>query len=311
MQNRIATITTGEASLQNQTAGLAKCLSSDVKQYIVRPPNWFGKLPAFLVPSMVLDLPDIQSAEVLISCGRKSGAFSLALKRKFPELFTIHIHNPQIPTSYFDLVIPMQHDQCKGNNVFAIETAIHHLQQADLLLAKKEFKDRLDQMPEKKIAFLLGGNTKDYSFTEEEFTSLVNTIDHMRQQGVGVLLTTGRRTPITFVEKLKNYDAPDIWVYTGNGKNPYQCFLAAADGFVITAESVSMISDALFTGRPVNVLPLQGFNKRLDRFINQLLEKQMIRKWNGEFQDYEYKAVDSKQAVAGHVLEKLAKRFHR
>ena len=307
MQINVATITTGEASLQNQTLGLAKSLSDAVEQYVVQPHKFFGKLPAFMVPAWSLALPEIKSASVLISCGRKSAAYSLALKKQNPDLITIHIHDPQIPTKYFDLVVPMQHDNCRGKNIYPVKTAIHHLQQADLLNATTGFESRLAQMPEKKVAFLLGGNTKDYTFSEANFNTLIEGIASLRQKGIGILLSTARRTPDKYKEYLKRFSEPDMWVYTGEGENPYLCFLQEADSFVITAESVSMVSEALFTGKPVQVFPLEGFNKRLDRFKNHLLEQDLIRVWQGELESYHYPKQDSKLAAAEYIRQHVLK----
>ena len=47
-----------------------------------------------------------------------------------------------------------------------------------------------------------------------------------------------------------------LWDETGD--NPYFGILALADRLIVTAESISMISEALATGRPVHVLPLEG-----------------------------------------------------
>lgn len=307
MQIKAATITTGEASLRNQTMGLARCLTCLIKEYIVKPPPLLGKLPALLVPKIFLDLPDIQDANLLIACGRRSAAYSLALKKQNPRLFTIYIQNPQIPLRYFDVVVPMQHDNCSGKNVFPIQTAIHHLRREDLNRASAPFFAQLKMLPEKKVAFILGGNTKDFRFTKANLDKILIAMDRFKQAGHGVLVSTARRTPEHITEELKRQSHRYDWGFFGEGENPYLCFLNEADSFVMTSDSVSMISETLFTGKPIYLIDLQGFNKRLNKFKTGLLEQGFVREWSDEIADYSYDAPDSKQLVAEKIKQEFIK----
>jgi uncharacterized protein len=47
-----------------------------------------------------------------------------------------------------------------------------------------------------------------------------------------------------------------VYPWTPDGDNPYQAALALADKFVVTSDSVSMISEALSTGKPVSLFML-------------------------------------------------------
>ncbi len=305
MQIKAATITTGEAAIRHQTLGLARYLTTDVHEFIVKPPRFFAKLPAILVPKGILNLPDILGANVLISCGRRSAAYSLALKKKHPELFTVHIQNPQIPLRYFDLVVPMMHDNCHGDNVFSVSTALHHLHKEDIKMASTPFLSRIQTLAGRKIAFILGGNTKDYRFTDQKLRELLVMIAEFKRQGFVILLSTARRTPSAIIEELRGHADETTWFYLGEGDNPYLCFLNEADGFIVTSDSVSMVSEVLFTGKPLYLFDLEGFNKRISRFKNNLIQQGLVRLWNGEFEDYSYQAPDSKQDVAARVTEEM------
>ena len=165
MQIKTLTITTGEVGMRHQALGLANSISDDNQDHIVSLPKWLRAMPAHWIPKRFLSLPNVGDRNVLISCGRRSVAFSIALKNQHPNLFTVHVQNPQVPLHYFDLVVPMEHDNCNGANVIKVKTALHHLQKKDLELATKKFLPKLNPLPEKKITFIFGGNNKDYEFT--------------------------------------------------------------------------------------------------------------------------------------------------
>lgn len=69
---------------------------------------------------------------------------------------------------------------------------------------------------------------------------------------------TSPRTGTDVSEVLKRVMAPPhrVHVFSSGKENPYRSALAAADRIIVTSDSVSMVSDALQTGRPVQVYPL-------------------------------------------------------
>lgn len=69
---------------------------------------------------------------------------------------------------------------------------------------------------------------------------------------------TSPRTDGVVAEALVNVLAPPhrVHVYSAGPENPYRSALAAADCIIVTSDSVSMVSDALLTGKPVQVYPL-------------------------------------------------------
>ena len=60
-------------------------------------------------------------------------------------------------------------------------------------------------------------------------------------------------------------------IWDGTGDNPYFAYLALADAVLVTADSVSMISEAAATGKPVHVLDLDGGSAKFSRF-HQLMQ---------------------------------------
>lgn len=79
-----------------------------------------------------------------------------------------------------------------------------------------------------------------------------------RQQRGTVWAFTSPRTAKDVTETLSRIlVAPHrVHVFTGGGANSYRAALAAADRIIVTSDSVSMVSDALATGKPVQVYAL-------------------------------------------------------
>ena len=85
------------------------------------------------------------------------------------------------------------------------------------------------------------------------------------------MVTASRRTPEHFVDRLRAaLDGVPALIWDGNGQNPYADFLAHADLFVITADSVSMTCEAAATGRPIYVFAPSGGSAKFNRFHSAL-----------------------------------------
>ncbi|MDZ7826043.1 MAG: ELM1/GtrOC1 family putative glycosyltransferase [Gammaproteobacteria bacterium] len=62
------------------------------------------------------------------------------------------------------------------------------------------------------------------------------------------------------IERLRNHPGVRLhaWHRDADRANPYRAWLAEGGGFVVTADSVSMIAEAVATGRPVWIASLPG-----------------------------------------------------
>jgi hypothetical protein len=70
-------------------------------------------------------------------------------------------------------------------------------------------------------------------------------------------------------------------MWDGDGPNPYLGLLALSDRLVVTSDSVSMISEALATPRPVDVFDLDA-GRRHRAFLERLIERRMVRRFTPE-----------------------------
>jgi hypothetical protein len=106
---------------------------------------------------------------------------------------------------------------------------------------------------------LVGGNTSSYrldAFTARQLGRFTSRT--ARETGGSLLISTSPRTPPDAADALLAAVQGPAYVYrwqpTNNGENPYLAYLALADRFIVTADSVSMLAEACSTGRPVELL---------------------------------------------------------
>jgi len=130
-------------------------------------------------------------------------------------------------------------------------------------------------------------------------------------------VTPSRRTGAAGVALLRERLAglpAEIW--DGSGDNPYYAYLAAADALLVTADSVSMISEVAATGKPAtssNSPRIAGAatgNSR--RFHVTMREAGITRPFTGEIESWSYSPLDDTaragKLLRGQVLARLAQR---
>ena len=93
-------------------------------------------------------------------------------------------------------------------------------------------------------------------------------------------------------------------IWDGNGDNPYFAYLALADALLVTADSVSMISEAAATGKPVHILDLDGGNAKFSRFHAAMRAAGITRPFSGPIESWTYPIQDD-TARAGAALRAL------
>ena len=115
---------------------------------------------------------------------------------------------------------------------------------------------------------------------------------------------TGAENVATLKDGLRGHRA-EIW--DGTGENPYFGFLAHADQIVVTCDSVSMVSEACATGKPVYVFDLPGGSAKFKRFHQVLRDEGITRPFTGEPQDWRYEPFNDTAHVAAEICRLMAR----
>ena len=148
---------------------------------------------------------------------------------------------------------------------------------------------------------MLGGRSRSYRFTRETVDKLAGGLANLDGD---IAVTPSRRTDRGIVDALKNR-LPQAWFWDGSGPNPYLGMLALARHIVVTEDSVSMISEAIATGKPVYVARMAGGSRRLARFHASLRGDGIVRPFEGRLAEWRYEPVNETPRIAAEVHRRM------
>ncbi len=88
-------------------------------------------------------------------------------------------------------------------------------------------------------------------------------------------------------------------------ENPYFGMLALADAIVVTADSVSMVSEAVATKAPVLLARLPGRSARIGAFMAALEKDGRVRDFDGRLALWETAPLDDTAEAAAAMRRRL------
>ena len=304
----------GKAGMASQALGVAEAagFSFIEKRLDIRfpwtclPPRlWF--LPfAAAEPTLSPPWPDL-----VIGCGRNTAMPALAIRRASGgRTLAAQIQDPGIGRCEFDLLVVPEHDRLRGPRVIVTRGAVHRVTRARLAAEGRRFP-AFAALPRPILSVLIGGANKAYRLTLRRLGEIADAVAGiLRTQGGSALVTPSRRTGAAGIgllrDRLENLPAA-IW--DGCGENPYFAYLALADAFMVTANSVSMISEAAATGNPVHILDLDGGNAKFARFHTAMQAAGITRPFSGQIKSWRYPIPDDTARAGAALRELVLKRF--
>ena len=304
----------GTVGMEVQCLGLAEALGFEpvVKRIeVTRPWRW---LAPRLIPNPLAAIgPERDSLEppwpdLLISSGRQAIAPAMAIREASAGgTFTVHIQNPIVDPARFDLVVAPRHDRLEAPNVIVTTGGLNRVTEGRLAAAAARYGPRFEALPRPLVAVILGGSNKVYRFTRETARHLGERLARLSQsEGVGLLVTASRRTDpriVTVLRAALNGCPAEIW--DGEGENPYLGYLALADAFVVTGDSVNMVCEAATTGKPVYVVALKGGSAKFTRFHQALRDAGVTRPFEGKLEHWQYPALHDTEVAAAEIRRRL------
>jgi len=325
--------------MRSQALGLAAAIKAltapdercEVVEKTANLTEWAKFLPGHLNPLPFKTLSKNSSSfenenwpDILISCGRRSSAVSIAIgKKSGGKTYRVHVQNPQTPTKQFHLVASMQHDALKGGNVIHTNVALHKVTQKKLdeeqvkwsniwhekkLITKNNQEDTKSPV----LGVCLGGKNKKYGFDDHTLKNLIQCLQNARSNNNATILVTPSSRTEPFVTKAlqeKFKEDEKIWIWDQEGDNPYFGILTHANHLLVTADSVSMISEGLSTKSPIHILPLSGTSRRHKIFLENLISGKLIHRVD-KFIDFSVKVteqpIDETARIAQIILQNYA-----
>lgn len=202
--------------------------------------------------------------DLIITAGRRNDPVAFWIrKRSGGRTRLVRLGRPWAPVDRFDLVVTTPQYLLPPHPKVLMNTLpLHPISEQRLEQARTNWQPRLAHLSRPYVAVLAGGNSGAYTFTPEQGRLLGEQAAALaaRQQG-SILLTTSPRTPDDTSHALIDaiQECPSFVYRWGSGPpNPYLGLLALADVLIVTGESISMLTEASATGKPVYIVDLSG-----------------------------------------------------
>jgi mitochondrial fission protein ELM1 len=313
----------GKAGMASQSLGLAEATGFPFveKRLTIRhpwawlPPQvWVAPLAAVTEGRTRLAPP---WPDLVIACGRNTVRPALAIRHVAAGgTVAVQIQDPHVGRDEFDLLIVPDHDRLRQANVVTTKGALHRITPQKLATERQRFPG-LAALPRPILGVLIGGSNRAYRLGLGRLREIADQIAaHVRTTGGSVVLTPSRRTGDAGIAVLRERLAglpASIW--DGTGDNPYCAYLAVADAFLVTADSVSMVSEAAATGKPVHVIELEGGDAKFARFHQTMRDIGITRPFAGRVESWAYTPLDDTAragaAIRALVLDRLGQRLAR
>lgn len=267
-------ISDGKKGHLTQTRGLARALMARAAELCPEaPPSSCHEvdvsrlsLPAkFFYQGQGLSYPP---ADLVLCAGHGTHLPAIRLARRMHAPCMVCM-KPSLPLRLFSLVIAPQHDFAGCDelppHVFLTNGALNSITPHP-------------EVEKKETLLLIGGPSKEFGWDADRLLTQISTIT--RYSTRHMVLTTSRRTPADFVQRL-TAECPSIRIEPVESTGPTWVadHLAAAEEVWVTQDSVSMVYEALSSGAPVGIIEMPTHPKRVGkapsrvaRGLSQLVE---------------------------------------
>ncbi len=202
--------------------------------------------------------------DLIIGVGRRSVPVARWLRRRNREARIVWLGRPRAPLSWFDLVLTTPQyglpEDLPNVVMLDLPPAPPPVEEAAELA---RWREKFAHLPRPWTGVLVGGARWPVVFDAEDAKRLGRAVEHFRAQtGGGWLVSTSPRTGIRQARALHEALSQPGWFHfwRSGGKredNPHRAILALADCFVATADSASMVAEAVRTGRRVFLFPMR------------------------------------------------------
>lgn len=141
------------------------------------------------------------------------------------------------------------------------------------------------------VAVFIGGENKHFSLVGERFKSEVARIRDLALSGAAEIeIALSRRTaPRTEMIIRGIFSDTPVTVHGRDDSDRYRTLLRSADAFVVTPDSVTMLSEVCLTGKPVFALDLEtspDSDGEGERLVEAMVGRDVVRRFDGEIESF-------------------------
>lgn len=230
----------------------------------------------------------------------------------------VHVGRPWAAFEQFDLIITTpQYRLPERANILQNTGTMHGVSPASLAAAAARWAPEFSHLPRPFFGLLVGGNSGPYTLGPKTAARLGTEASQMASRNGGsLLISTSARTSAAATDALADaLDCPGyVYRWTSDpGLNPYLGILAVADQLIVTNDSVSMLSEAVATAKPVYMFELgdSGGDFRLGAVIYRWLMRYGHPRLTRDLELFHRRLLDNRQvawigsAQAGEAGESL------
>lgn len=238
----------------------------EIKRLVYRPTELLTNL---LAPLTLLGIVGSRSSplappwpDLIISAGRRNEPPCRWIQAHADQrVRLVHVGRPWARIENFDLIVTTpQYRLPKRPNVLHNTAPLQRVADQRLREAASIWAPRLAHLPRPYTAVMVGGNAGPYVLDRDAATLLGRSASAFaKARGGSLLISTSARTPKKVIPALEAaIDCPAHFFRWSRdaAENPYLGYLALADAIIVTCESMSMLTEACATLKPVYMFDL-------------------------------------------------------
>ncbi|XP_048137100.1 mitochondrial fission protein ELM1 isoform X2 [Rhodamnia argentea] len=277
--------------------GLSSILEADAKQIVKMARETYEKDGPLLV----------------VASGRDTISVASSIKRLASENVFVVQAQEQVPRFLKRWLTPQEPPD---EHVVLTVGALHQIDSAALRNAASAWNDEFAPLPKPLLVVNIGGPTSQCRYGADLAKKLISNLLSVLASCGTVRISFSSRTPdkVSSIIVKQLGDNPKVFIWDGQEPNPHMGHLAWADAFVVTADSISIISEACSTGKPVYVMGAERCTWKYADFHKCLRERGVVRPFLGSediLESWSYPPLNDTAEAASRVREALAERGWR
>jgi len=298
---KILILSDGKPGHANQSIALARHLGLPYETVQVRFRNRPFKLLSYLLDRFGVYLPSLLRWDppaggfcAVVSAGSETYYGNKVIARRL-GIPSVAIMLPRGYRFDFHLIIAQEHDRPpRKENILTLPVNLCRVEPQGV------FRPRPGG---RYIGLVVGGPNQVVRYDRNRFREALDAI-FSSFPDFRFVVTTSRRTPADIEEEILRYPFEERILYSRNPVNPIPDFLSCCEYVFLTADSTSMISEAVTFGRArIEVIPLPAGKHpgKYGRMIGKLVELGCVHRFDGRPGTADRK-IDLAQALGGITL---------
>ncbi len=217
--------------------------------------------------------------DLLLTIGRRSTPVALWIRQQSGgKTRLVLVGQPRVGFACFDLVVG--NPQCPlptYPNLIRLGLPLLYDNAEATTVAAAQWQPQFANLPRPWTALLVGGSASPVVLDVEVARHMMDEINRMlTREGGSLLVSTSRRTSEKAADMIEATMPANSFFHrwTPEGRsNPYHAMLGLADRFIVTGESISMLTEVVRRGRPLAIYPLPARGMSMKRWFREMIQR--------------------------------------